>query len=138
MLIFLDCVCSSSTISLNASISGNLFNLLDKFNNKIVLSRNAKIKIVDQNTDKYSLNVPFGSKIYVNDNDSVESNQLLAEWDPYTLPIISERNGYVKYIDLKQGVSFREAMTDAIVEPIANSIWYFILDKWWTSNVKRK
>jgi len=35
-------------------------------------------------------------------------------------------------------VSFREAMTDAIVEPIANSIWYFILDKWWTSNVKRK
>jgi len=35
-------------------------------------------------------------------------------------------------------VSLREAMTDAIVEPIANAVWYFILDKWWTSNVKRK
>ena len=30
-------------------------------------------------------------------------------------------------------VSFNVALTDAIVEPIANSIWYFILDKWWAS-----
>ena len=28
-------------------------------------------------------------------------------------------------------VSFFIALTDAIVEPLANSIWYFILDKWW-------
>ena len=34
-------------------------------------------------------------------------------------------------------VSFREALTDAIVEPIANSIWYFILDKWWSSRSKK-
>ena len=33
-------------------------------------------------------------------------------------------------------VSFSVALTDAIVEPIANSIWYFILDKWWTSKSK--
>ena len=30
-------------------------------------------------------------------------------------------------------VSFAVALTDAIVEPIANSVWYFILDKWWAS-----
>ena len=30
-------------------------------------------------------------------------------------------------------VSFIIALTDAIVEPIANSVWYFILDKWWAS-----
>tara|TARA_Y100001970_G_C13629976_1_gene553708 strand:- start:185 stop:430 length:246 start_codon:yes stop_codon:yes gene_type:complete len=30
-------------------------------------------------------------------------------------------------------VSFIIALTDAIIEPLANSIWYFILDKWWTS-----
>ena len=34
-------------------------------------------------------------------------------------------------------VSFKIALTDAIVEPIANSIWYFILDKWWTSKSKK-
>ena len=33
-------------------------------------------------------------------------------------------------------VSFMTALTDAIVEPIANSIWYFILDKWWASRSK--
>ena len=35
-------------------------------------------------------------------------------------------------------VSFAIALTDAIVEPIANSVWYFILDKWWASKVKSK
>jgi|TARA_B100000242_G_C43030220_1_gene479888 uncharacterized membrane protein len=34
-------------------------------------------------------------------------------------------------------VSFVIALTDAIVEPIANSVWYFILDKWWASKVKK-
>ena len=34
-------------------------------------------------------------------------------------------------------VSFSIALTDAIVEPIANSIWYFILDKWWASRSKQ-
>ena len=31
---------------------------------------------------------------------------------------------------------FSIALTDAIVEPIANSVWYFILDKWWASKSK--
>ena len=34
-------------------------------------------------------------------------------------------------------VSFTVALTDAIVEPIANSIWYFVLDKWWTNKLKK-
>ncbi|MDC3162843.1 DUF2061 domain-containing protein [Candidatus Pelagibacter sp.] len=34
-------------------------------------------------------------------------------------------------------VTFGTALTDAIVEPIANSVWYFILDKWWASKSKR-
>ena len=33
-------------------------------------------------------------------------------------------------------VSFVIALTDAIVEPIANSVWYFILDKWWASKLR--
>ena len=34
-------------------------------------------------------------------------------------------------------VSFMIALTDAIVEPIANSVWYFVLDKWWASKSKK-
>ena len=35
-------------------------------------------------------------------------------------------------------ISFAIALTDAIVEPIANSIWYFILDKWWASRASKR
>ena len=34
-------------------------------------------------------------------------------------------------------ISFMIALTDAIVEPIANSVWYFVLDKWWASKSKK-
>ena len=34
-------------------------------------------------------------------------------------------------------VAFMIALTDAIVEPLANAIWYFILDKIWTSKIKK-
>ncbi|KPU81928.1 hypothetical protein JI56_03700 [SAR11 cluster bacterium PRT-SC02] len=33
-------------------------------------------------------------------------------------------------------VSFLIALTDAIVEPLANSVWYFLLDKFWASKIK--
>ena len=35
-------------------------------------------------------------------------------------------------------VSFMIALTDAIVEPLANSVWYFVLDKWWSSKYKKQ
>ena len=35
-------------------------------------------------------------------------------------------------------VSFYIALTDAIVEPLANSVWYFLLDKFWASKVMKK
>ena len=34
-------------------------------------------------------------------------------------------------------VSFMIALTDAIVEPLANSVWYFVLDKIWTAKYKK-
>ena len=35
-------------------------------------------------------------------------------------------------------VSFMIALTDAIVEPLANAVWYFVLDKLWTSKLSKK
>ena len=43
----------------------------------------------------------------------------------------------ISVLMLVADVSFVIALTDAIVEPIANSIWYFILDKWWASKSKK-
>ena len=39
---------------------------------------------------------------------------------------------------LVSDVSFAIALTDAIVEPLANSVWYFMLDKFWASKIKNK
>ena len=43
----------------------------------------------------------------------------------------------ISVLMLVADVSFAVALTDAIVEPIANSVWYFILDKWWASKYKK-
>ncbi len=129
---------SSSVEQSNASspVSGkikyeNIKIIEDRFKNKIVLSRNGKIIILDSNNDKYPLNIPFGSKILISDGDKVENNQIVADWDPYTLPIIAEKNGFVKYVDLKQGVSFRESIDDTT--GISSKI---VID--WSQNQKSK
>ncbi len=103
----------------------------DKFKNKIVLSRNGKIKIIEGSEEKFSSNIPFGAKLLISDTEKVKINQTLAEWDPYTLPIIAEKNGYAKYIDLKQGNSFRETVDDTT--GISSKI---VID--WSQNLKSK
>ncbi len=123
---------SNATAPVNGKIKfENIKTIEDRFKNKIVLSRNGKIKILDNKNDNYSSNIPFGSKLLIKDGDSVEANQTLAEWDPYTLPIISEKDGFVKYIDLKQGVSFRESIDDTT--GISSKI---VID--WSQNQKSK
>tara|TARA_B100001057_G_scaffold281293_1_gene281648 strand:- start:1128 stop:5246 length:4119 start_codon:yes stop_codon:yes gene_type:complete len=123
---------SNSVSPVSGVVKYENFKLIeDRFKNKIVLSRNAKIRIIDENNDKFTSNIPFGSKIYVNDKAKIDKNQLLAEWDPYTLPIIAEKDGYVKYVDLKQGVSFRESVDDTT--GISSKI---VID--WNQNQKSK
>tara|TARA_B100000686_G_scaffold40802_1_gene42097 strand:- start:2311 stop:4248 length:1938 start_codon:yes stop_codon:yes gene_type:complete len=123
---------SNSMAPINGKIKFENVKLIeDKFSNKISLSRNAKIKIEVDNNEKFSTNIPFGSKIYVNENEEVKANQILAEWDPYTLPIIAERDGFIKYVDLKQGVSFRESIDDTT--GISSKI---VID--WSQNPKSK
>jgi|TARA_B100001741_G_C16457223_1_gene553341 uncharacterized membrane protein len=39
---------------------------------------------------------------------------------------------------LISNVSFIIALTDAIVEPLANAIWYFVLDKFWSSKISKR
>ena len=109
----------------------NIRLIVDKNKNKIILSRNAKIKILVNSEEKFSFNVPFGSKLLVDENQKVNVNDLLAEWDPYTLPIIAEKDGFIKYVDLKQGISFRESIDDTT--GISSKI---VID--WSQNPKSK
>ena len=123
---------SSSSSPIDGEVRvDNLKFINDTNGNKILLTRNAKIKIFSENEEKFSLTIPFGSRIFFENKAKVKANQLLADWDPYTLPIISEDDGFIRYIDLKQGVSFREAVDDTT--GISSKI---IMD--WSTNAKSK
>ncbi len=44
----------------------------------------------------------------------------------------------ITVLKLVADVSFAVALTDAIVEPLANTVWYFLLDKFWASKVSNR
>ncbi len=80
----------------------------------IVMGRNCEIVLVDDaGREKAKHRVPYGSKLLVDEGAAVTKGQKLAEWDPYTLPIITEREGKVSYADLIEGLSVREVMDEA-------------------------
>lgn len=55
----------------------------------------------------------YGAKLLVNDGDKIKRGAKLAEWDPYTVPIITEKDGSAVYGDLVDFVSIREEMDEA-------------------------
>ena len=60
----------------------------------VVMSRNCEIVLVDdKQRERARFRVPYGARLLVDEGQQVARGQKLAEWDPYTLPIITERNG---------------------------------------------
>lgn len=82
---------------------------------KIVMSRYSEVCIMDtahhQERARYKL--PYGARLLVDDNDKVKLGDKLADWDPYTLPVLSEVSGVVHYVDLVEGLSMRESVDEA-------------------------
>jgi len=80
----------------------------------VVMSRNCEIALIDEHgREKAHHRVPYGTKLLVKEGTKVSKGQKLAEWDPYTLPIITEREGVVNYVDLIEGLSMREVVDEA-------------------------
>ena len=80
----------------------------------LVMGRNMKLRIVDEHgAERASHKLGYGTKIFVKEGDTVARGDKLFEWDPYTLPIIAEKDGTVKHVDLVNGVAVREETDDA-------------------------
>jgi DNA-directed RNA polymerase subunit beta' len=80
----------------------------------IVMTRNAEVLLFDEkDRERARHRIPYGAKLLTKDNAKVERGQKLAEWDPYTLPIITEKAGVANYVDLDEGVTMRESVDDA-------------------------
>ncbi|MCE0724915.1 MULTISPECIES: DNA-directed RNA polymerase subunit beta' [Legionella] len=74
--------------------------------NLVAVSRSGEVTIVDEfgrERERYKL--PYGAVISVHDNSSVEAGQVIATWDPHTHPVISEVSGYLKFVDLIDGIT---------------------------------
>ncbi|WP_340262985.1 DNA-directed RNA polymerase subunit beta' [Roseobacter sp. HKCCA0882] len=80
----------------------------------IVVGRNMQIAIIDDNgVERAAFKLGYGTKVHVAEGAKVSRGDRLFEWDPYTLPIIAEKSGTVKYIDLVSGIAVRDETDDA-------------------------
>ncbi|HLD73441.1 MAG TPA: DNA-directed RNA polymerase subunit beta' [Bdellovibrionota bacterium] len=78
-----------------------------------VMNRNGELIVIDKDgREKEKYSVIYGAKLLVQDGQEIEEKTLLAEWDPYTNPIVTEIGGQVKYGDLIEGVTFKEQRDD--------------------------
>ncbi len=80
----------------------------------LVMGRNMKLRIVDEHgEERASHKLGYGSKLFVTEKSKISRGDKLFEWDPYTLPIIAEQSGTVKYVDLVSGIAVRDETDDA-------------------------
>ena len=86
----------------------------DSKNNQIVMGRNTEISIVDnKGLQVASYKIPYGSKLFFENEQKVKKGAKICEWDPYTTPVIAEKDGIANYVDLIDGVSIAETVDDA-------------------------
>ncbi|WP_319519456.1 DNA-directed RNA polymerase subunit beta' [uncultured Martelella sp.] len=80
----------------------------------VAMGRNMAVQILDQRgQERSSQKVAYGSKLFVDDGDAVKRGQRLAEWDPYTRPMMTEVAGTVDFEDLVEGLSVTETTDEA-------------------------
>jgi DNA-directed RNA polymerase beta' subunit len=81
---------------------------------QIVMSRNAEIVLLDaKGHERARHRIPYGARLLAKDKAKVARGYTVAEWDPYTLPIITEKPGVVHYLDLVEGMTMVERVDEA-------------------------
>ncbi|MCB1557438.1 MAG: DNA-directed RNA polymerase subunit beta' [Alphaproteobacteria bacterium] len=80
----------------------------------IVMGRNTELVLKDaKGAEKAIHRLPYGARLLVADGVSVKPGDKMAEWDPFTMPIITEKDGVAHYFDMVEGVSISEKMDEA-------------------------
>ena len=80
---------------------------------EVVLSRSSEMLILDdQGREKARYRLQYGAKLLKKDGETVKAGQILVEWDPYTIPIVTEKEGTAHYVDLVDGISMREVIDE--------------------------
>ncbi|MCZ6885279.1 MAG: DNA-directed RNA polymerase subunit beta' [Alphaproteobacteria bacterium] len=94
-------------------IVNNRNTVTDSEGQPVVMGRNCEIALQDESgrvMARYA--VPYGARLLKDEGAEVKKGDKMAEWDPYTIPIITESSGVANYVDLNEGVSYRETVDE--------------------------
>jgi len=87
----------------------NLKTIKDVGGHYVAMNRNGEIAILgkgEREIERYP--IIYGAMLKVQDGQKIEPNQVLVEWDPFTIPILTEIEGVVKFGDIIDGVTMQE------------------------------
>ncbi|MEW5850414.1 MAG: DNA-directed RNA polymerase subunit beta' [Myxococcota bacterium] len=79
----------------------------------IAMNRNGEIVMVDDSGREFErYPVPYGARVFVDEGSRIPAATLLAEWDPFAVPLLTEVGGTVRYGDLIDGVTMTEQLDE--------------------------
>ena len=88
--------------------------IVDQRGRRVVLSRSGEIVIKDMDGRELSVDrIPYGAYVMFDDGHIVSKGDRMAEWDPFTMPVITETGGTVKFQDLVEGKTLTEQVDEA-------------------------
>ncbi len=109
----------NETSNLDASADGvvhyrDLPTLVDKRGRRLAMARSGELVINDKEGRELETHrLPFGATLLFAEGDAVKVGDRLAEWDPFTMPVITEKQGVVKFQDLLDGKTLIEQTDEA-------------------------
>ena len=91
----------------------NLNTVKTRENDFVVMNRHGEVHVLDeQQRSRGKYTVPYGAHLKVSDNSTVKRGQLIAEWDPFSIPILAEIDGTIKYGDIIEGKTMQEQVDE--------------------------
>ncbi|RKF21619.1 DNA-directed RNA polymerase subunit beta' [Altericroceibacterium spongiae] len=88
--------------------------IVDKRGRRLSLARNGEMAIIDAEGRERAIHrLPYGTMLMFEDGAPVKEGDRVAEWDPFTLPIITEQSGIVRYQDLAENKTMEERTDEA-------------------------
>jgi len=80
----------------------------------IVLNKTGSIVIVDgEDREVETYNIVVGSFLHVADGEAIKKGDVLAQWDPYNVPVLSEKGGTLAFKDMIPGVTVKRELDEA-------------------------